>query len=172
MKRNTRSVRIAMTGCLIALFATAECGRERAEPSDTASSIGRPEAGRAAETPRINSTTWQLIELEGAAVSAGSGLPLPSCAIDEAAGRIAGHGGVNTFSGTIRREDDGRIRIGPIATTRMAGPAEAMRIENAFLGVLERVDQLRVRDGVLELVGNGRVLARMSQKNPDTDSVE
>lgn len=50
-------------------------------------------------------------------------------------GRISGDAAVNRFSGPTRVDDD-VIEIGPMVTTRMAGPPDAMERESAYLAAL------------------------------------
>lgn len=53
-------------------------------------------------------------------------------------GKATGNGGVNTFSSTYQAPEAGRVSFGPITATRMAGPANAMDQEAAFLSALEK----------------------------------
>jgi len=66
---------------------------------------------------------------------------------DWTGGRIAGRGGCNQYTGKLT-EDGQRIRIGPIAATRMActEPPDVMRREQTFLSMLERAERVE-REG-------------------------
>ena len=105
---------------------------------------------------------WRLTELDGAAAPAGEA---PSLELFED-GSIAGDAGVNRFHG--RADADGlragRFASGPLATTRMAGPPERMELERRFLEALGRATEVRVRGGELELLRDGRVLARFAAR--------
>jgi heat shock protein HslJ/uncharacterized protein YecT (DUF1311 family) len=62
------------------------------------------------------------------------------------AGKVAGHGSVNRFSGTYRFDADGRLVWPPsgFAVTRMAGPPALMAQERGFLESLRRTVRYRV----------------------------
>lgn len=87
-------------------------------------------------------------------------------------GRASGHTGVNRFSAAY--EAAGRaLSFGSAATTRMAGPPEAMRLEQQFLAALGRVarweadgDQLVLRDA------DGATQLTFSPLTPKTDGQE
>lgn len=69
----------------------------------------------------------------------------------DAAGRVAGHAAVNRVHGSARVDGD-RLFLGPLASTRMAGPPEAMDDEAALLEALEQVTALRLDGDDLELL--------------------
>jgi heat shock protein HslJ len=72
----------------------------------------------------------------------------------------AGRAGVNSYNGTYTSSPDGAMSFGPIASTRMAGPADAMAAEAAYLAVLATVTGYTVADGELDLfAGQQEVLA-------------
>lgn len=103
---------------------------------------------------------WRLVELGGAAPT---GDP-PWLELGED-GAVAGHAGVNRFSG---RADAAALRsgtfsTGPMAVTRMAGPPERMELEQRFLAALGEANRVRVRAGRLELARDERVLARFER---------
>jgi heat shock protein HslJ len=50
---------------------------------------------------------------------------------------VAGFSGVNRFTGTCTLLEEGGLRFSPLATTRMAGPPEAMELERSFLAQLQ-----------------------------------
>jgi heat shock protein HslJ len=60
--------------------------------------------------------------------------------------RIAGRSGCNRYTGTVSVAD-GRLAVGPVATTRMACPPEQARFEAAFLAALAGAERLR-RDNI------------------------
>ncbi len=69
----------------------------------------------------------------------------------DGAGQVEGHGGVNRLHGTARVDGD-RLFLGPLGSTRMAGPPEAMDAEGALLAALEAVAGFRLEGTDLELV--------------------
>ena len=77
----------------------------------------------------------------------------------DAEGQISGSGGVNRISGPVRADGD-RVHLGPLTSTRMAGPADAMDDEAALIDALESVASFRVDDDELVLLdddGESRV---------------
>ncbi len=62
-------------------------------------------------------------------------------------GKISGHGGCNRFFGSFRTTGSA-IKIGPLASTRMACPPEIMKLEAVFLAALEKATTYR-RDGAI-----------------------
>lgn len=80
-------------------------------------------------------------------------------------GRLSGHNSCNAMNGTFTLEGD-RIRIGPIATTRMACPELLREQEDRILTALELAVTARVRpDGLLEIRdADGRGLLRATRE--------
>lgn len=69
----------------------------------------------------------------------------------DGAGQVSGHGGVNRLHGTVRVDGD-RLWLGPLASTRMAGPADAMESEDALLAALDHVAAFRIDGHALYLI--------------------
>ena len=80
-------------------------------------------------------------------------------------GRLSGHNSCNAMNGSFTLEGD-RIRIGPIATTRMACPELLREQEDRILTALELAVTARVRpDGLLEIRdADGRGLLRATRE--------
>ncbi len=80
-------------------------------------------------------------------------------------GRLSGHNSCNAMNGTFTLEGD-RIRIGPVATTRMACPELQREQEDRILTALELAVTARVRpDGLLEIRdADGRGLLRATRE--------
>lgn len=72
---------------------------------------------------------WTLSSLEPAAFA---------ITAQFADGKISGHSGVNTYSGSYTADSDGAFAVDPIATTEMAGPEPAMRAEHAYVTLLQQ----------------------------------
>jgi heat shock protein HslJ len=70
---------------------------------------------------------------------------------DAEAGTVSGSAGVNRLHGPAEVHD-GRVRIGPLALTRMAGDPEAMDSEAAFVAALEDVTGMRTEGDRLTLL--------------------
>ena len=111
-----------------------------------------PAAGK---DPALVGTTWTLkgIEVtEGEAVSftppvAGTTITL---AIG-ADGRVSGSAGVNRYFGQAEAGKDDKITFGPMGSTRMGGPPEAMKQEQNFLKKLQAVTSWAMEDQHLRL---------------------
>ena len=103
--------------------------------------------------------TWRLVALEGVDVTTLDEVPELVIGAD---GSLSGYGGVNRFSGQADAEElrEGRLRTGPLISTRRAGPPAAMETESRFLALLGATPEWRRSDGVLELVRDGAVKAR------------
>ena len=72
------------------------------------------------------------------------------------AGRIAGRAPCNTYFGRFDVAD-GKVTLGPIASTRMA--CADMAAETAYLQMLQAVDQIEETPGQLVLSGAGHTLS-------------
>ncbi len=70
-------------------------------------------------------------------------------------GAVYGLSGVNQYRSTLSFDgmQQGAFVMGPIAATRMAGPSEAMDIENRFLESLQNTRNYRVDGDTLVLIG-------------------
>jgi len=80
-------------------------------------------------------------------------------------GGVAGTAGVNRYSTLVQPEffSGGPYRFREIATSRMAGPPDAMRFEQRFLSLLGQVHSSSIDPGVLSLHGaDGRELLRFA----------
>lgn len=82
-------------------------------------------------------------------------------------GQVSGHGGCNRFSGSWQTEGD-TIRIGPLASTRMACPEPQMELEAALFGALDAARTYRRERIDLTLFGeDGSELVRLAQTDAD-----
>jgi heat shock protein HslJ len=90
--------------------------------------------------------TWQTEALGGAAPEAG----VTSDVTFSEDGRVSGHGGVNRFGGSyVVRGDE--LELGPVFSTRMAGPEPAMAHEAALLAVLQGTRRFALEADVLTI---------------------
>ena len=64
--------------------------------------------------------------------------------------RVAGRVGVNRFTGSFTTDGD-VIHVGPVASTRMAGPPELMALEDRFNSHLDGEHEIALEGGVLTL---------------------
>ena len=82
-------------------------------------------------------------------------------------GRIFGFGGCNRFSGTFVQNDH-ELSLSPLATTRMACPAEVMDREQEFLDLLGKVRGVHVDHTLLMLLdADGADLRTLIRRDPD-----
>lgn len=99
-------------------------------------------------------TTWQLQYMEGYDLERIEGLERPTLLLDSQTRRAGGSSGVNRYSmGYILEGTSLRFEQG--ASTRMAGPPEAMDFEQAFLDSLQTVTSWSLQDGTLVLSSEG-----------------
>src|SRR5215471_20527079 len=94
----------------------------------------------------LTGTQWSLEDLGGKAVIQNSRATL---AFPEA-GRVAGNGSCNRFTGSAEIKG-GAIQLGPLAATRMMCEGEASAQEAEYLKALERAQRFEVKDGKLYL---------------------
>ena len=102
---------------------------------------------------------WTLTAVDGAPFELAGRLPMLEIRDDGSAGGVSG---VNRFmtklDATLLAE--GRISFGRAASTRMAGPPEAMAFEQSFLERLSAVSSFTIDGGTLRLwAGDAEVLA-------------
>jgi len=99
------------------------------------------------EQPDLAGTSWTLASwAESAAIPDGVTI---TAAFDET--RVSGNSGVNTYFGEYERDGDGSFSAGPIGSTMMAGPEDAMNAETAFAKRLEAAESYAVSGDQLVL---------------------
>ncbi len=77
-------------------------------------------------------------------------LPTPIVDATFAEGKVSGNGGVNQYSGTYE-VDGSKLRIGPLASTKMAGEPAVMEQEAAYLANLEAAGAYKVNGDTLTI---------------------
>ena len=70
-------------------------------------------------------------------------------------GQISGNSGVNRYQGSCTLGPGDAFSVGPLASTRMAGPEPAMRAETAYLMLLGQATSYKRADGKLTLYDKG-----------------
>lgn len=108
----------------------------------------------------LGTQRWQLLDLPGYAG------PIPTETREplslqlqtiEGVEQLLGHAGCNSFSMALGI--DGRtLRPGPIRASKMA--CEHLGFESAYLGVLGKVDGLRMQDGELQFLQGEELVLR------------
>ena len=95
---------------------------------------------------------WSLVAIDQQPLS-GGGTPT---LIFENDGKCYGSTGVNRYTSwaDFEKIGDGQLKIGYAAVTRMAGPPEAMALENLFLDRLNSASSFRMEGDQLHLVAS------------------
>lgn len=109
---------------------------------------------------------WKLAGLNGRDVPAVVGPEGTAPGISIAAdGGFSGYTGVNRMASKLDVASlaAGEFSLGGIATTRMAGPAEAMELEQAFTSALGKVRAFAVKGDALTLTGGDGTLLRFGR---------
>jgi heat shock protein HslJ len=70
-------------------------------------------------------------------------------------GNISGSSGVNTYSGAVKLGPGAAFSAGPLASTEMAGPEDAMRAESAYMTLLGEAKSFKMAAGKLTLYDGG-----------------
>ena len=110
------------------------------------------------EPVSLGETTWTAVEVAGAPVDERGA---PTLVFDLEESRVAGSGGLNRLMGTLSLTEDA-LRFGPLATTLMAGPEDAMERERVFLDALARVTAYELDGRSLLLYADGDVVVRLT----------
>jgi len=113
----------------------------------------------------IENTRWRPVRIGERAVMVSGREREPWILLEPRENRATGFGGCNGISGTYEVRGQ-TLRFGPMMRTQMACPA--LDTENAFVRALEATRRYRLRDPRnLDLLdANGRVLARLEERNP------
>lgn len=93
--------------------------------------------------------TWHLVLLGGAPPASATRGPVTLTF--EGDGMLYGMAGVNRVRGTWAVEDD-ELTVGPMVSTLMAGPEDAMATERALIALLGETLAVALDDGGLRLV--------------------
>jgi heat shock protein HslJ len=121
----------------------------------------------AAEDRPLAGPLWRLTAMGDAPVTAEGQRETPHLVFD-AEGAVAGSGGCNRLRGGYALGPEGAIEIGPVASTMMACPEPAMRLEHAFARMLETVDHMAIEGDRLTLIANAAPLASFeAEANPE-----
>jgi len=110
------------------------------------------------ENVSLGDTTWTVVELEGGPVPQEAP---PTLVLDLEEARVAGFAGVNRLVGPFSLDEEG-LRFGALATTRMAGPEDAMATERRLLDALAHVTSYRLEGRSLELLAEDRAVVRLA----------
>lgn len=121
----------------------------------TGSAKSSDDSNAAAPLPNyseLNGKIWQLNLIDGTAV----GSVKATLIFDFDKNRVGGSGGCNGFGGTLAGEQVA-IKISEIISTKMFCE-NSSEIENKYLIKLEQVNRYQLKDGQLQLYGNGKTV--------------
>jgi heat shock protein HslJ len=121
---------------------TGQAAAPAAPPAEEADS-----AAADAEDPGVLVGDWRLVTIGGE--PAPEGLDVPTLMV-QADGRVAGFAGVNRYMGSLGGQE-GKV-FGPMPTTMMAGPPEAMALEARFNKAMSEATDFRVEGDRLTIV--------------------
>lgn len=102
--------------------------------------------GGAKNEPLVG-THWKLMELNGRPVKVGQNTPEPHIVLDSTTNRFNGNAGCNTFFGSYKLGEAGKITFSQVAATRMM--CLDMEVENLFLPVFESIDGYSIKGNEL-----------------------
>ena len=130
----------------------------------------KPESNPMATVVSLENTEWTLIELNGVATTASAGMMPPTIHFDGQSLQVSGNSGINRFGGKYQLDGD-KVEFGPMRSTMMAGPPEAMELEATFLKALSEMTSWRIHESRLEFLKGDGVIARFSSKPAVTASI-
>lgn len=116
----------------------------------------------ASDQPAVEETSWILEALGTDAPAVESfGTTMPNITLDD--GTVTGMLAVNRVNGSYELSGDD-ISFSRLATTKMAGPPEAMEQEQRFLAALEAAAVVQVRDATLVMTdADGTIVASFTE---------
>lgn len=109
-------------------------------------------------------TEWQLIQLGGETIRPVEGQFTMTLSAD---GQLAGVGACNHLTGPYTSDEDRSLKIGPLASTRMACPD--LKHEQAFIEALESVTHYDMDGPMLLILSNGELRAVFQAVPAPTD---
>lgn len=98
----------------------------------------------------VTNTYWKVVQLDGGPVHVGPRQREPHLVLEVEGGRVRGHGGCNTFTGTYVLEGF-TLRFGPLAATRRMC-VDGMEQEQTLLAMLAQVSRYTVAGDHLVLL--------------------
>lgn len=105
-------------------------------------------------------TEWQLIQLGGETIQPQEGSFTVTLSADN--GQITGVGACNRLSGPYKSDEKRSLKIGPLASTRMACPD--LKHEQAFIQALESATHYDMDGPMLLILSNGELRAVFQAK--------
>lgn len=105
-------------------------------------------------------TEWQLIQLGGETIQPQEGSFTVTLSADN--GQITGVGACNRLSGPYKSDEKRSLKIGPLASTRMA--CHDLKREQAFIQALESATHYDMDGPMLLILSNGELRAVFQAK--------
>lgn len=105
-------------------------------------------------------TEWQLVQLGGKTITPAEGKYNLTLLAEE--NRVAGVGACNRLMGSYKAGEKGAIKIGPLASTRMACPG--MDDEQRYFTAIESATHYEMDGPMLLLLSNGDLVAVFQAK--------
>ena len=94
---------------------------------------------------QLQDTSWKLLNMDGKDVSKLISESEEGITISFSENRINGNSGINNYFGNCEITDN-NIKIGPLGSTRMAGPENLMKVEREFLELLGNSKKVKLSD--------------------------
>lgn len=120
------------------------------------------------EANKLDQTSWTLVEAEFDSADLAA---LGVTAEFEADG-VAGKAPVNRYFGSYTLTGESGIKIGPLGSTKMAGPPAAMRAETAYLALLEEVTDFDIEGNELTMLKNDQKVLVFHEVDPETAAAQ
>jgi heat shock protein HslJ len=137
MKRSLTVISLCSAAMVVlALVVVTGCGSSGSSTADDSKSL--------------EGKTWKATEIAG--VKSVLTTPGSTATAKFAAGRIAGSATINTYSGSYTTGPGNTMQIGSLMNTQMAGPADAMAQEQAYLAALQKAATYKVTSDSLTLL--------------------
>jgi heat shock protein HslJ len=109
---------------------------------------------------------WNLTSIQGTPLTLPQGARQPTLNFTND-GKVSGTGGVNRLASSIDLPSlaKGQFKLAPAASTKMAGPPEAMALEDTFYRLLGEATGLSIDGDSLSLSGAAGELLKFVRAN-------
>ena len=94
---------------------------------------------------KLKNTSWKLLNMDGKDVSKLISESEEGITISFSENRINGNSGINNYFGDYEIVNN-NIKVGPLGSTRMAGPENLMKVEREFLELLGNSKKVKLSD--------------------------
>ena len=119
----------------------------------------------------IEGPEWQLVEVSGSPVSPLAGKKQPHIIFDPSKKQATGFAGGNNFFGSYELGESA-LKFGPVGSTRMACPDLETGLETEVFKTLDKTRAWKISDGILLLMDESAVLARLTSARADKVAVD